>query len=234
MYNKKKYLFATFCMLLLTLLLGTCGTCYAWSYNEVKGTIENVIVNSGYNNDYLTNLNTWIHNEVSEEWQTVFSSYDNFMITCNRSLTDDISNINQAIIIYAWNDPKSTYNLYEYKYGNNWMLYTTQNVTKVQYTGDYDNYWQNNQYYHQVSSTSSNNFGYGNRNNPPQWVIFTNKPILANANGGTATQSWNTYTRYIPMVWNFTPTGSTVSINNGGMSYYHTIDSMQQANLRVA
>ena len=30
MYNKKKYLFATLCMLLLTLLLGACGTCYAW------------------------------------------------------------------------------------------------------------------------------------------------------------------------------------------------------------
>lgn len=235
-YKKKYFLGALFTLLLIS-WLGLSGTAYAWTYNEVKGTIENVITNSGYNNIYLTNLNTWVHNSVAEEWQPIFSSYDNFMIMCNLgAVSDNISNINHAITIYAWNDPNDTYTLYEYKYSSSvWMLKLNTSYDRYTYSGTYDSSWENDTYYN-LSSTNLNttvNLGFANRNNPPIWVIFTNKTILANSTGGVATQNWNTFTQYQPMVWNFTPNGSTVSIANGNMSLYHTIDSIYNCPLGV-
>lgn len=229
MEYKKKSCFVLLSTLLLTFLLGLSGNAYAWTYNEVKGTIENVIVNSGYNNVYLTNLNTWIHSEVAEEWSELYN-YDNFMIMNNLgSVSDNISNINHAIIAYAWNNPENDYNLYENKYSSsNWELKTTIGITKVTFSGTYDSNWNNNNYY--STSTSNNNvyWGFGNRNNPPLWVIFTDKIIMANSNGGTATQNWNTSGKYVPDYWTFTPYNDygRATINGQSQWTYDVIDSI--------
>lgn len=223
--TKKKYLFIL-SILLFLFLLGSYGTCYAWSYEEVKGTIENVIIDSGIDNVYLTNLNTWIHSEVSEEWQPIFSSYDNFIVMCNyATITDNISYINSNIIIYAWENPDTTYNIYEYKSGSNWILKTTTNITRVRFAGDSDSYWNNGQYYHQTESVTNTNLGFGNRNNPLLWVIFTNKTIGANALGGIASQNWLTYNKYIPIQWTFTPSTTNKATINGSQWEYYIIDN---------
>ena len=70
MFNyKKKYFFVVLCMLLLTLLLGFCGTCYA-SVDEVD--LKNFCVNVGIHNGLTAQtVSQWVDSS------TAFQSLNN-------------------------------------------------------------------------------------------------------------------------------------------------------------
>ena len=116
MYNKKKYLFATFCMLLLTLLLGTCGTCYATSFSagELKNVWYNSLTNFGQHDSEivtsaLNSFNFEPYAQYTSNYTYVYlitpiytsslnsSSYYNFEI----ALTNDATKKSQANYYYC-------------------------------------------------------------------------------------------------------------------------------------